>query len=159
RKAAACLTLISPADRDAATVLAAVPDLAADPAERRLVRRTLTTCLGSDTGDGLAVRPDPVGDHLLLTELGGTDAGLRLLHPAIGTPPDQPPLHRALQTPPRAGQLAPGTSTRLHTAILDADPSRWPLPLAVAATQAGTARTALEHLAARPDTPLPLDDL
>jgi hypothetical protein len=158
RKAAACLTLISPADRDAGTVLAAVPDLADDPAERRLIRRTLTACLGSDAGEGLAVRPDPVGDHLLLTEL-GADGDLRLFRAAIGTAPDEPALHRALQNLTRAGQLDPDTSTRLHTAVLDADPSRWPVTLAVAATQAGTARTALERLAGRPGTPLPLDDL
>ncbi|MGH3913110.1 MAG: hypothetical protein ACRDTC_06830, partial [Pseudonocardiaceae bacterium] len=155
RKAAVCVSLVSAFENDAYRVLTAVEELADNAAERLATRRTLVTCLRPAPGEGLALRPDPVGDHLLLREL-GADKGLLLRTLDAG---GQPGLERALITLVRAGQNDPNTATRLITTLLDADLTRWPSVLAIAATQGGAATSSLEELATRPETPLPLDEL
>jgi tetratricopeptide (TPR) repeat protein len=59
----------------------------------------------------------------------------------------------------RAGQNDPDTATRLVTTLVDADIGRWPVVLAIAAAQGGVAAVALEQLASRDGTLLPLDEL
>ncbi|MGH3785720.1 MAG: tetratricopeptide repeat protein [Pseudonocardiaceae bacterium] len=155
RKAAACVSLVAAPETDAYRVLIAVEELADNAAERLATRRTLVTCLRPASGEGLALRPDPVGDHLLLRELGANaDLLLRTLDAG-----GQPGLERALVTLVRAGQNDLDTATRLITTLLDADITRWPDVLAIAAAQGGAAASSLEELAARPETALPLDDL
>jgi hypothetical protein len=70
--AAAVLSLLSPQRAEAASALRAVEPLAEDARWRQDVAETLATCLDPGTGQGLAVRPDPVGDHHLLNQLAGT---------------------------------------------------------------------------------------
>jgi len=155
RKAAACVSLVTPDEDEAYDVLAAVKELTKESSERRVIRRTLTTCLRPGPGEGLALRPDPVGDHLLLGEL-TKDVGLleRTLEAA-----GQAKLEQALVTLVRAGQSNAEASLRLVTGLLERDPDRWPAVLSVAAAQGGTALAALERLAAEPDSRLPLDEL
>ena len=159
-KAAACLSLVAAPEQHADAVLTAVDDLQTDPRELQDVRDTLITCLRPAPGEGLALRPDPVGDHLLLREL-GSDEGLLLRTLTASDEPDlrQVLLGQALVTLVRAGQNDSETATRLITSLLDADVARWPAVLAVAAAQGGAAAAALEQLASRADPPLPLAEL
>ena len=70
RRAAACVTLLSPTSDEAANqALSRGSGSHHQQTLRRAVRRTLAACLEPAPGDGLAVRPNPVGDHLLLREL------------------------------------------------------------------------------------------
>jgi len=155
RQAAACLSLIAPPEDRADHILVAVNSLAEDPTERRAVRRTLVTCLSPAAGEGLAVRPDPVGDHLLLRELRRDGA---LLHRSIALAGDTG-IDQAIVVLARAGQQDSEAAAHLLRLLLEADPARWPAVLSVAMAQGGVALTVLERLAARPDTPLPLDDI
>ncbi|MGH2952272.1 MAG: hypothetical protein ACRDKX_09525, partial [Solirubrobacterales bacterium] len=155
RQAAACLSLLAAPEREADRVLAAVGDLRDDPRERQDVRDTLITCLRPAPGEGLALRPDPVGDHLLLRELGDDDGLLRRALDAGG----EQGLKQALVALVRAGQNDPDTATRLITSLLDADIAHWPDVLAIAAAQGGAAAASLEQLASRAQTPLPLAEL
>ena len=155
RKAAVCLSLVAPVEREADGVLRAVTDLAEDARERHDVRDTLVSCFRSEAGEGLALRPDPVGDHLLLREL-AQEPGLlqRALREA-----GEGKLEQALATLTRAGQTDAEASTRLIMGLLQHDPSRWMAALSVATAQGGAALAALERLAARKEMPLPLDEL
>ncbi|MGH3937794.1 MAG: hypothetical protein ACRDTG_04040 [Pseudonocardiaceae bacterium] len=155
RKAAACVSLVSAPENNAYRILTAVEELADNAAERLATRRTLVTCLCPVPGEGLALRPDPVGDHLLLRELGADEGLLLRTLDAAG----QPGLERALIILVRAGQNDPKTATRLITTLLDANVTRWPYVLTIAFTQGGAATSSLEELATRPETPLPLDEL
>ncbi|MDQ3885697.1 MAG: hypothetical protein M3308_01440, partial [Actinomycetota bacterium] len=155
RTAAACLSLVAAPEQDADALLTAVTDLKDDPRERHDVRDTLITCLRPAPGEGLALRPDPVGDHLVLRVLGADEDLLLRVIEISG----RAALPRALITLVRAGQNDPDTATRLITRLLDADVERWPDVLAIAMTQGGAATASLEQLASRPDTPLPLDEL
>lgn len=155
RKAAAVVSLVTPTDRETGTVLTAIKDLDDDPRERRNVRRTLVACLSPAPGEGLAVRPDPIGDHLLLRELDGDQA---LVHATFARAGEER-LEAALVALDRAGQHDAETAIGLITAIAKAGRDRWRTILTVAATHAGPALTALQFLAAHPDTSLPLDEL
>lgn len=154
RRAAACVSLVAPPEESIDAVLTAITDLAEDPAERRTVRRTLQTCLSPASGEGLAVRPDPVADHLLRGLL-RDDA---FVHRAV-TRAGEGQLEVALLAMDRAGQDDPDAVTELLVTLVDADPSRWRAVLTVAAERAGVALRALTRLVGRPDNPLPLDEL
>ncbi len=154
RRAAACVSLVSPPEQDVDNVLAAISDLREDPPERRTVRRTLQTCLSPASGEGLAVRPDPVADHLL-RELWRDDA---LVHRVLTRASDSQ-LETALLVMDRAGQDEPDVVTELLVTMVEASTGRWPALLTVAAERAGAAKNALERLADRPDSPVPLDEL
>ncbi|MDK1349184.1 hypothetical protein QNO09_39370 [Streptomyces sp. 378] len=68
-EAAACLTLLTPAPHRAARALTAVGRLADTEELREQVASTLITCMDPGPGEYVAIRPDPVGDHHLLTTL------------------------------------------------------------------------------------------
>ena len=153
--AAACLSLVAAPEHHANTVLTAVDDLREDARERHDVRDTLIACLRPAPGEGLALRPDPVGDHLVLREF-GTDQDL--LQRTVAASGDGG-LERALVTLVRAGQHDRDRATRMVVALLDADIGRWQAVLEIAQTQRGAAAAALEQLASREKTPLPLEEL
>ncbi|MFL6143551.1 MAG: tetratricopeptide repeat protein [Labedaea sp.] len=155
RKAAVVASLLAPAEPHIDDVLSAVGDLRDDPRERRAVRRTLLTCLCPGAGEGLAVRPDPVGEHLLLREFVHDPA---LLVAALSRA-DDAQAETALRTLDSAGQLDSDAAIAMIVAVGEADPGRWRSILVVAGERTGPAETALERLADRPDTPLPLDEL
>ncbi|MFE6866130.1 hypothetical protein ACFVFS_06205 [Kitasatospora sp. NPDC057692] len=165
QSAAACLTLLAPPPQAAAAALAAVPELA--PAEaagrRRLIADTFTACLRPAPGEGLAVRPDRVGDHLMVTVLhrdlaAAATAADSLLERALdhagpsGTP-------AALGRLNRAGQNGPLRSAGLIETAVVAEPGRWRAVLDLAASERGPAAAALENLVEQPDGPLPLAEL
>jgi tetratricopeptide (TPR) repeat protein len=155
RKAAAVVSLVTPTDLETGTVLTAIKDLDDDPRERRIVRRTLVACLSPAAGEGLAVRPDPIGDRLLLCEF---DRDPVLVHATLARAGEER-LEAALVALDRAGQQDSETSIGIITALVKADSERWRTILTVAARQAGPALIALQRLAAHLDTSLPLNEL
>ena len=82
-------------------MLRAVPPLDEDARWRADVARTLTSCLDAGAGERLSLRPDPVGDHHLLTGLRRWPALLDSCLP-VGTGPEH--LAPALLVLCRAGQ-------------------------------------------------------
>ncbi|MEV0902965.1 tetratricopeptide repeat protein [Actinoplanes sp. NPDC049802] len=147
-EAAACLTLLGPASLDAAAaVLTGVGALAGDARWRRDIARTFEICLRQRPGERWAIRPDPIGDHHLLRVLTANPELLgRWLPPDVG----DTVLDGALAVLQRAGGLLLADAIRV-------DPRRWRPVLAIAATQGGPAREALETLAVA--HPLPLAEM
>ncbi|MGV1009116.1 MAG: hypothetical protein ACOYBY_11000, partial [Dermatophilaceae bacterium] len=155
RQAGAVLTLRQPDPAAADRVLHALPLLATDGPWRDTIRLSMTDCLSPGTGQPLAIRPDPVGDHHLLTTLA---AHPDLLTAALaGTGPME--LAPALVVLSRAGTENPHPAMHLIEALIRDDPARWPTVLAVAAAMGGAARAALENLVTAPACPLPVDEL
>ncbi|MCH0542101.1 tetratricopeptide repeat protein [Streptomyces sp. MUM 203J] len=163
--AAACLTLLAPPPEEAPDTLAAVPGLdGPDRAhERDRLARTLLHCLDPGPGERTAVRPDPVGDHLMLTVLehdlsarSGPDGSLleRSLSRADG-----PRLAGALGTLNRAGQDRPGPATALIATAVLHRPERWRTAVEVAALSGGAVKQALEAVVPDLGTSLPLEEL
>ncbi|WP_435282750.1 tetratricopeptide repeat protein [Streptomyces koelreuteriae] len=161
-EAAACLTLLTPAPHRAAEALTAVARLSEAHDLRGQIADTLVTCMDPGPGEYVAIRPDPVGDHHLLTTLEHRpDLLERCLH--IGTLLDENDLGEglrgALTVLTRAGRNDEPAAAAHIEALLRSEPGRWPLAAAVAAALGGAARNVLEELAAASDTPLPLDDI
>jgi tetratricopeptide (TPR) repeat protein len=145
--------------------LTAVPRLADADDLRGEVAATLVTCLGPGPGEHVAIRPDPVGDHHLLTVLARRPDLLgRCLSAGTGMVEDDVAegTFNALTVLTRAGRSGPedaaGAAAHIE-ALLRTEPGRWPVAAAVATALGGVAASVLEALAAAPDTPLPLDDL
>ncbi|MEW1635262.1 tetratricopeptide repeat protein [Streptomyces sp. NPDC093801] len=165
QSAAACLTLLAPPPEAAADALTAVPELAAAEAadRRRLLADTFTACLRPAPGEGLAVRPDRVGDHLMVTVLhrdlaAAPTAADSLLERALAhTGPSGTPA--ALGRLNRAGQGGPLRSTGLIETALTSQPARWRPVLELAMNERGAAAAALENLVDVPGGPLPVAEL
>ena len=115
----------------------------------------MTDCRSPGTRQPLAIRPDPVGDHHLLTTL--TTRPDLLTAAMAGTAPDE--LASALVVLTRAGTVDPHPATHLIEALIHQERLRWPTALAVASAVGGAARAALENLVTAPTCPLPLDEL
>ncbi|GGY14591.1 tetratricopeptide repeat protein [Streptomyces djakartensis] len=161
-EAAACLTLLTPAPHRVVEALTAVAGLAEAHDLRQRIADTLVTCLDPGPGEHVAIRPDPVGDHHLLTTL---ERHPELLERCLraGSLMDEDDLGEglgsALTVLTRAGRDDEPAAAAHIEALLRSEPGRWPLAAAVAAAMGGAARNVLEELAAAPDTPLPLDDI
>ena len=170
RRAAAVISLLTPDPADATAVLvsAGVRDLVslapgelADAARRFLV----------DTTDGtLAVRPDPLADHLVVTEFTAGGLFTDCLAYLVALPPAADRDNRSDQLDPiraqrlvenltRAADADPVAAGALAADALNRRPDLWPAALSTALAQGGPFVTPLESLAARDDTPLPLHTL
>jgi Tetratricopeptide repeat len=163
--AAACLTLLSPLPSSTDRALTAVEALAGDGAAhwRDQVRRTFLRCLSPAPGERLAVRPDPVGDHLMVAVLEADlarrlDPATSLLQRALATA-EGDELKAALLNLNRAGQATPENAAALIATAVTVEPGRWRPLLEVAAIHRGPAELALTDLAQRPDTPLRLSEV
>jgi hypothetical protein len=155
RRAAAVLTVLAPAPGRAGQALRAVTELT-DAAEwREDIRRTFAECFYAGPGEPLALRPDPVADHLV-AEVLADDADLldRCLDGL-----DSERLRPALANLNRAASSSPDVMTALFTGWLRRHSGQWPTVLQLAATQGRSALTALERLAAEEPTVLPLDEM
>ena len=155
RRAATCLILRACTPETAGLALQAVPELAGAGEWRENIRRTLAECLHAEPGETLALRPDPIADHLAVTVLSGDPA---LLDHCL-TSLDDEQLAAALANLNRASSTAPDAVTMLFTTWLDHHADRWRPVLLVAAAQAGSALTALETTADKQPPVLPLTDL
>ena len=158
RAAGACVTLLAPTPENVSTVLTAVAELGgqANARYRGEIAQVLRDLLPSDPGDNtIALRPDPVGDHLMLTVLASDQ---KLLRKCLKRASDTDQLHACLSLT-RATQEDARSAVILAEAALRARTNLWRPALAVAGSQGGPFVPALERLADREDTPLPLAEL
>ena len=158
RAAGACVTLLAPTPERVGRVLTAVTELGgkANARYRGEVAQVLRDLLPPDPGDNaIALRPDPVGDHLMLDVLG---ADQKLFKRSLKRASDADKL-RACLTLTRAAQEDAHGAAALAEAALRAQTDLWRPALAVAGGQGGPFVPALERLADREDSPLPLAEL
>ena len=156
RQAAAAVTLVQPVDLDAADVaLRIVPRLAENAPLRDVVARALFSCLQPVTGDHLAVRPDPVGDHLLLAELALAPV---LLTGALASPGTHGQVD-VLRVVNRAGQGDEDRAAELTAGWVHDHGEQWAAVLEVAAEQSGPVLAALLREVERDDATLPVDEV
>ena len=156
--AGACVTLLAPTPERVSRVLTAVTELGgkANSRYRGEVAQVLRDLLPPDPGDNtIALRPDPVGDHLMLAVLG---ADQKLFKRCLKRASDTDQLRACLALTRAAQEDAQGAVT-LAAAALRAQTDLWRPALAVAGSQGGPFVPALEWLADREDTPLPLAEL
>jgi hypothetical protein len=148
--AGAATTLVQAGEDDVDATLAHLPVLESNADERDATGQVLIQCVGG--GESVAVRPDPVGDHLVLTRL-GTAKRSKLLKLLTTRKRDWT---RALTTLNRAGQNDFEAAVTAITSLLTARKKRWPIALDLALTQGGPTLAVLER-DVRSDSPsLPL---
>ncbi|MBV9314699.1 MAG: hypothetical protein JO100_13445, partial [Pseudonocardia sp.] len=178
-RAGAVLTLLAPATRARATrALSAVEELAQPTPERAIFIDVLTGMLTPDSAaDGFVLRPDPVGERLVLRELSSArDLMDRCVPPdpsqdeRLITRPRGPDARaaaeasivegfRACTVLTRAAEQDAPSATELSRRLLDRHPHLWPAGFTVAMNQGGPFATTLTELAEREDSPLPLAQL
>ncbi|PSL57023.1 hypothetical protein B0I31_103783, partial [Saccharothrix carnea] len=175
-KVGAVLTLLAPRTTERVTrAVETVPELRVPTPERAGFIGLLTKMLAPDhTDEGFAIRPDPVGERLVLREFGR--AGRLLddcLPPNPSTdrrhardPGDPDALTDALATDwetaqactvlTRAEEFDPEQATALAQRLLTQHTWLWSTAYSVTRKLGGPFATALTQLALREDTPLPL---
>ncbi|MGH8898189.1 MAG: AAA family ATPase, partial [Egibacteraceae bacterium] len=150
-QAAACLTLLNPEPDRAGETLRAVKGLRR---WREYLAETLTECLASRDGR-LAVKPDPIGDRLVMKVFAADGKLLvRCLQRA-----DETERLAGLVNLTRAADDQPEVATQLATEALAVVDGLWRPALAVAEAMGGPCVPGLAALAGRDDTPLPLVEL
>jgi hypothetical protein len=163
-RAGAVLTLLAPTTRARATrALTAIEELAQPSLERATLIDVLTAMLTPDNpADGFAIRPDPVGERLVLPDPSHDER--------LTTQPNDPDAQaeaqaslvegfRACTVLTRAAELDTPAATELTRRLLDHHPYLWPAGLSVAMNQGGPFATTLTKLAEQQDSPLPLAQL
>ncbi len=160
RLAAAAISLLSPPPATVDAALRAVEltghtSLAVGEVSEMLGRYL------TDTAEGvLALRPDPLADHLITTTFSPDGFFLRCIDllAGDGSGPHIDP-RRVVQNLTRAADTDPAIARNLAAAVLRQAPRLWTDALAVVLTQGGPFVGPLEQLADRDDTSLPLEDL
>ena len=155
RRAAACLTLLTPAPEQAGEALRAVTELISSDEWRENLRRTFAECFHACPRETLALRPDPIADHLI-TDVFDSDADL-LDHCLARLDDEQLPY--ALANLNRASGTSPETVTALFVGWLRSHLGKWRAVLIVAAAQAASALAALEAITGEEQPMLPLSEL
>ncbi|MEU9455274.1 hypothetical protein [Streptomyces sp. NPDC048277] len=102
---------------------------------------TLRTCLQPGPGEPLALRPDPVADHLIRRQFSHGEQTLAEL--VAGLDPDG--RERALQQVNRAGGTRPGIAATAIRQWMAADEDAWDTVVSVAIVDEGAALLALEE--------------
>ncbi|MER5867243.1 tetratricopeptide repeat protein [Kitasatospora sp. NPDC002040] len=157
RAAGACVSLLGPGPARLQAVLGAVGPLAEDARWRTQIADLLAELLPPAAEDGsLAIRPDPVGAHLL-SEVFGADEDL--LRRSFAGADEEERLNGCTALSRIGGLPGAELGRRLAESALRAVPELWRPALAVASTRGGPFVAALETLAAEEDTPLPLEVL
>jgi hypothetical protein len=151
-EAAACLTLYGPTSlEDADAALTRVAALAEHAQWRRDIARTFEVCLRQRDGERWAIRPDPIGDHHLLSLL-TRDTALLARWFTMDLPEET--LLYALLVLQRAS-----TDGTWFEHLVRANVSWWPIMIDIATALGGPAEKGLEALAEAPDNPLPLGEI
>ncbi|MEE1827301.1 tetratricopeptide repeat protein, partial [Streptomyces sp. BE20] len=155
-RAVTCLTLRAPTGRkETSAALRAVEELADDARWREQIRGTLTDCLQPAPGEPLALRPDPIADHLTLRTL---QADEELLTAALdGLGEDQ--VISALRQFNRAAAADQGAAAGMLADWTAAGAERWRTTLEVATDQGGAVLEALGRLVDAPEAPVWLAEL
>ncbi|MEV4049636.1 tetratricopeptide repeat protein [Amycolatopsis sp. NPDC049688] len=175
----AIMTLLGPVTADRATrAVTAVDEFEHPTPDRATFVDVLIGLLASDTVDeGFAIRPDPVGERLVLRELTATPYLLDRCIPVapardrqLNEHPSAPHVDADVQAATAEGFRACSVLTRaaeqdtsaakdLTRRLLEHHIYLWSTGLAVALNQGGPFATTLTELAERKDTPLPLAQL
>ncbi|MBV9312164.1 MAG: hypothetical protein JO100_00200 [Pseudonocardia sp.] len=160
RRCAAVVSLLSPSPDQVIPALKAaeVPDLTSLALGE--LTGMLTRFLADTEEEVLALQPDPLADHLIVTQFRPD----RLFDQCIdvipsGSGPDSPGVIRLVDNITRAAACDAESSGRLAACVLDRHPLWWPAALGAAWTQGGPFVTPLEDLARRDDSPLPMAQL
>ncbi len=164
RRAAAVVSLLSPPPQLLPDALKAVQIGELTSLAIGEITGMLARFLTDPTEQVLALRPDPLADHLIVTDLlPGDDFDRCVDLVTTGGRHDRPDDGRtALQLVDnltRAADQSPATAAALATAALRRHPELWPAALGTVWTQGGPFVGPLEELARHDDTPLPLHHL
>ncbi|SHI99904.1 hypothetical protein SAMN02745244_01509, partial [Tessaracoccus bendigoensis DSM 12906] len=172
----ATLTLVAPAPDEVRDVLGRLGEPEKGEPAWGLLGEVLGRLLDEPSG-GLAVRPDPIGEHLLLRECRREPTLVDRILPRLPESPGESATRlrqqafernlqgvlrqweRATEVVSRAAQFDRQMAANLAEECLSVRPEMWPISLSHALRQGGVFASALEVLARRPDTPLPLDEL
>ena len=161
RRAATVVSLLSPAPAKAVDVLSAAAMSELTSLALGEVAGMLGRFLADDEGV-LALRPDPLADHLMATDLQPDARFDRCVDTAIRSDGDEPDLAaavRLVENLTRAADCGPDRTRLLAGRVLTRHSELWPVALSAAWTRGGPFVGPLEELARRDDTPLPLAQL
>ncbi|MGH3565294.1 MAG: hypothetical protein ACRDRH_04535, partial [Pseudonocardia sp.] len=152
----ACVTLLAPRPHRVAAVLAAAPAFDGENKWRTQIAEVVEDLLPPDTDTGtVAIRPDPVGELLLIREL---ESEPELLGRCLRAANDDELANVCLAIS-RAAERDEPAATRLATSALSLKPQMWRPALAIVAAQGGPLTAPLLALADHDDSPLPLREL
>ncbi len=156
RAVGACVTLLAPTPERVTEAIRAVPDLTGAPEWRTQLAAVIESLLPPDSDTGtVTIRPDPVGERLILRELrpDGT-----LFRRCLRHANDEERFNACVAIT-RATEQDDRTATELAAATLTNEPEMWRPALAVTAAQGSPFEPTLLALADRDDSPLPLQQL
>ena len=150
------VTLLAPTPKRVAETLLAVKAFEGENKWRHEIAAVIKIVLPPDSETGtVTLRPDPVGERLVLQTLGSDQEFLgRCLKGAN----DEEQLNACLTITRAAERDEPGAAA-LAAAVLDHRPQLWRAALAVFAAHGGPFGAPLLALADRDDSPLPLEQL
>ncbi len=152
----ACVTLLAPTPQRVEATLRAVPMLEKEDMRRAEWGAVVETLLPADSDtETVALRPDPIGERLILRELGSDD---ELLTRCLDTANADEQLNACL-TISRAAERNEQGAADMAARMLRHHPSLWRPVLAVVAAQGGPFTAPLLALADRDDSSLPLAEL
>ena len=152
----ACVTLLAPTPTRVEPILRAVAALTRADQWRHQIAAIVQILLPPDSETGtVTLRPDPVGERLVLQILGSDRV---FLSRCLDVANNDEQLN-ACVTITRAAERDQQGAAVLATAVLTARPGLWQPALAVVAAQGGPFQTPLQILADRDDSPLPLAQL
>jgi tetratricopeptide (TPR) repeat protein len=175
-KAGAALTLVAPDADDVEDVLERLGPTPDSESSWGQLGQVLAKLLAEPTG-GLAVRPDPVGEHLVLRECHDLPDLVNAVLPRPPVPPEESAtalrkaefarhanrvnrgLSQAVEVISRAAQFDRAGAIEVAEECLAVRPDMWPQALDHTLRQGGVFAGALEILAKKPHNPLPLESL
>ncbi|KOX33455.1 hypothetical protein ADK67_06135 [Saccharothrix sp. NRRL B-16348] len=153
RRVAAGLSLLTPTARALTATLSAF-DVSEWTSVRPAELAEMLRPFLRDTGDNrVALRPDPVADHLIAQVFGDDPTFFDTVADLAARQSSSGALVRTLT---RAADHAPDVAGPLADRLLAKNPALWPEAFAIALTQNGPFVRPLEKLAAEPNTVIPL---
>jgi hypothetical protein len=164
RRAAAMVSLLSPTRQVVPAALRAVGIGELTSLAVGEIAGVLGRFLTDPAEQVLALRPDPLADHLIVTDLAPGEDFDRCVD-LVATvedrdrPDDDQAVLHLVDNLTRAADQNPATAGALATAALRRHRQWWPAALGTAWTRGGPFVAPLEELARRDDTPLPLHAL
>jgi tetratricopeptide (TPR) repeat protein len=164
RRAAAMVSLLSPTRQGVAAALRAVGIGELTSLAVGEIAGVLGRFLTDPAEAVLALRPDPLADHLIVTDLHPGEDFDRCVDLVAtvgdpGRPDDDQAVLYLVDNRTRAADQSPATAGALATAALRRHRQLWPAALGTVWTRGGPFVAPLEELARRDDTPLPLREL
>ncbi|HEU0088346.1 MAG TPA: hypothetical protein VFQ77_11965 [Pseudonocardiaceae bacterium] len=154
RAVGACVTLLAPTPDRIADTLCAVDAFDRASQSPDEIAEVVETLLPPD-GDTVAIRPDPVGERLVLRELG---TNREFLARCLESATEAERLNACL-TISRSAERNRPAADQLAATVLAEQPGLWQAALAVVAAQGGPFGAPLLALADHDDSPLPLAQL